>query len=167
MNTTTLTTEKNVTSVQEAINLGFKYVIAYRDHYRGNSKGEIYVCNEKNARIQLSHFNMDDRGIHTMLATNDDVLAIQSKRNRLINVISHIEHSMSIYSKLYGGTRSLYVGRKMVFGTWRSIYKSVKCEGAVNYNGTTFMSRHKCMLSLVNEMLYSTPYISTTMTIVE
>ena len=157
--------QKEVFSVQEALSLGYRYVIAWRDHYRGNSKGEVYVCNETNANVCVSHENMDDRTIHPMFATNEDVLAILQKRKRIINLISDVEFSMTVNSKLFNGVIKEYVGKKMVFGTWRSIYRSVIKSGASNFNSKIFWNRHNCILNRLRELVKETDGVSITMPI--
>lgn len=156
---------QEVNSVQEAINLGYLYVIAYRNHYSGNSKGEIYRCVAEHANVELSHFNYEDRGIERMVATDDDVLAIQCLRKKIIGLIQTVEWSMSVHSPLFGGVKSVYVKHKMVFGNYRAIYKRVQCTGAINYNNSTFMNRHKNILTFLKEKLTTMPYVSTTMPI--
>jgi len=159
---------QTVTSVQEAIALGFNYVIAWRDHYRGNGKGEVYVANKKNAHIALSHFNMWDRGISCLQATNEDVIKMVKERRRILTLISIVKHSMTTYSKLYKGTDRRYNGHKMVFGNWRAIYKNVEIgPGAHNFNYSTFFNRHRKMLEFLEVKLRETDGISSTFSIIE
>lgn len=156
---------KEVQSVAEATSLGYKYVIAWRDHYRGNSKGEIYTCNEANANVCVNHVAMDDRGIYSMFATNVDVVSMVRRRRRIINLIQSVEWSMTQHSPLYSGAKREYAGSKMVFGIWRSIYRTVECKGAVNYDSNNFSKRHNCILNRLRELLAETSGVSSTMSI--
>ena len=156
---------KKVVSVQQAINEGFKFVIAKRDHYNGNSKGEIYLAIDKYKEIALSHKNMYDRGIYELSATNINVIELVNKRLRILNLISKVELSMSTYSKLFTGTRYQYIKTKMVFGYSRNIYGYVPVNaggGATNFNIDTFFTRHNKMLACLKQMLPDTDVVSST-----
>ena len=155
----------NVSSVQEAIEMGYKYAICYRNHYSGNSKGEIFACTQEHAHVALSHFNYEDRGIMSIVATDEDVIAVQALRNRVISLIQAVEYSMSIYSPLH--KYSYFSKRKMVFGSWRTITTStINVTAVTNYNPETFMVRHKNMLNCLRSKLKALPYVSTTMNII-
>lgn len=157
---------KKVESIQEAINGGYNYVVAFRDHYRGNSKGEIYTNLSCHSDVCMSHYNMDDRGIHTMYATNQDLIAMVNLRSRIIRLINQVEHSMSMYSRLWSGTRREYNGSKMVFGTWRTMYKAVTYPGCSNFDKTTFFTRHSKILAGLKNKLRATDSVSSTMAII-
>ena len=158
-----------VNSIQEALNLGFKYVIAERNHYRGNSKGEIYTNLTTHADVTLSHFNYEDRGIEAMYATNLEVVNMVKQRQRVLGLISIVKFSMSDYSKLYTGQRYQYLKSKMVFGTWRSVFGWVTVNpdgGAYNFDKKTFPTRHKKILTFLEQKLRETDIISSTYSII-
>lgn len=75
---------------------GYKWVVMYRDHYRGNSKGE-YFLSDKFAKIMKEEpfwfYNLE-RPVHTVILTNDDVPTIVKQRCELINSLSHLKCDM-------------------------------------------------------------------------
>lgn len=75
----------------EAVN-GYKWVVMYRDHYRGNGKGEYFAASDLAAiRTQQPFwFDNTDRPVHTVILTNDDVPAIIAKRCEIINKIQNL-----------------------------------------------------------------------------
>lgn len=155
-----------VKSMNEAFNLGYKYIICWRNHYRGNSKGEIMNVVE-NKDITISHLNYEDRGICSIYATNEDLPKLLKRRLRIIALIQDIEFNQSVNSKLYDGLVNEYHGCKMVFGTWRHIYKQVKKEGCKNIKREEFFKRHHRILSILKLELEKTNGISSTMSIVK
>ncbi len=159
----------NVSSIQEAIENGYTYVIAWRDHYRGNSKGAVYGNLHAHADVHLNHYNMDDRGIHTMIATNINVIKLVELRRRILSLINRVEYSMSTYSPLFTGQRYQYLKYKMVFGTYRKIMGLVPVNpngGASNFDSETFFGRHKKMLAFLKEKLKETNLVSSTFSII-
>lgn len=155
-----------VNSIAEAISLGFNYVIAERNHYRGNSKGEIYTNLNAHSDVTLSHFNYEDRGIEAMYATNLDVVKMIKDRRRILNLLNQVKFSMTYHSKLYIGIVREYSGHKMVFGNWRAIYKPVTYIGADNFNASIFFTRHSKMVKLLEDKLHETRFVSSTFSII-
>jgi len=156
---------QEVSSIQEAINLGFRYAIAFKDHYSGNSKGDIYHCIARYAHVCLSHQEPHDRGVFKIIATNEDAPKLVNRRKRIINLLADIRFHTSQNSKLYGGVKAEYRGQKMVFGSWRSIYRSVQCVGAKNFDAKTFATRHDKSLECLRRLLTETNQVSSSMII--
>ena len=153
-----------VTSMAEAYKLGYKYLICWRNHYRGNAKGEIMKVVE-GKDVTISHNNYEDRGICAIYATNEDIPVLIERRKRIIRLIQDIEFNQSVNSKLYDGLVNEYHGCKMVFGNWRHIYKQVKKEGCKNIKREEFFKRHHRILSILKLELEKTNGISSTMSI--
>lgn len=79
----------------EAVN-GYKWVVMYRDHYRGNGKGEYFAASDL-AEIRAQQpfwFDNTDRPVHTVILTNDDVPAIIETRCLIINGIQNLRHTI-------------------------------------------------------------------------
>lgn len=69
---------------------GYKWVVMYRDHYRGNGKGEYFLAQDypKLLEKQRYLFNNEDRPVHTIILTNEDVPSMVEKRRVLINLLT-------------------------------------------------------------------------------
>lgn len=72
---------------------GFKWVIMYRDHYRGNGKGEYFAAADYDRikRTQPYWFTNTDRPVHTVILTNNDVPSIIQTRYKLIEKINRLD----------------------------------------------------------------------------
>lgn len=76
---------------------GHQYVVMYRDHADGNGKGEYFAVGDFDRIFseQGYWFNGEDRPIHTIVLTNDDVPSIVAKREHLIRMIQMSESKMN------------------------------------------------------------------------
>lgn len=90
-----------VKSGNEALKMGFKNLIAWHDHYCGNSKG--YVHTESLEKYGITHYIMHDRGCHTLIATNNDVVALVELRRKAISLKEHA----GLYRKVTIDTRQV------------------------------------------------------------
>lgn len=72
---------------------GYKYVIMYQDHYRGNGKG-FYFLTENYEKIKESQrfwFTNTDRPVHTVILTNSDIPTILAQRRKFIYSLQSVE----------------------------------------------------------------------------
>lgn len=76
--------------MQEAVN--YKYVVMYRDHYRGNGKGEYFDGNKMMEILNKCSylFSNDDRPVYKVILTNDDVPKCIGQRKELIKIIDEL-----------------------------------------------------------------------------
>ena len=86
---------KGIVNWQEIINAAqeYKYVVMYRDHYRGNGKGEYFESGifRELYEQQGFWFRNTDRPVHTVILTNDDVPGLIARRKELINAIDSLQ----------------------------------------------------------------------------
>lgn len=74
----------------------YKYVVMYRDHYRGNGKGEYFSAEDfkRLFKEQDFWFFNFERPVYKVILTNDDVPSIIARRRELINDIQHVEFNI-------------------------------------------------------------------------
>jgi hypothetical protein len=71
----------------------YKYVVMYRDHYRGNGKGEWFKADEFAAIFKQQDFwfyNIE-RPVFQVILTDDDVPAIIMQRSEIIRELQKVE----------------------------------------------------------------------------
>lgn len=104
------TSQGNVLSI--AKNLNAKFIVAFNDHYAGNSKG-MYWDVEDFASSKAFNWNENlyDRGITSLFVTDEDIPAIIERRETAIRVIRRIEYNTQCEIKEMDN-------RPMIDGRW-------------------------------------------------
>lgn len=84
------------TEIQE-IAKNYNYVVILRNHHRGNGVGEFFETKKFNEILknQPFWFNCDERPVHTVILTNEDIPSIVDERERLISKLNLIQFKMS------------------------------------------------------------------------
>lgn len=135
----------------------YKYVVMYRDHYRGNGKGEFFQANNFAAllREQPYWFAQEERPVYEVILTNDDVPDIIADRKRVISQMSKVEYTLSTISRpnLQADGRST---RRTQPEAWADFDKAVE-----DYNAQR-TALQQC-LNLLSQTLTALPYYSTTL----
>ena len=95
MNTKTFNFNEGAFNWQEILNesKSFKYVVMYRDHYRGNGKGEWFKAEEFAALFEKQGFWFYgcERPVYEVILTDDDVPAIIEQRKQIISELQKVE----------------------------------------------------------------------------
>ena len=71
---------------------GYKYVVMYRDHYRGNAKGDWFEADQFEIiyKQQPFWFTNTDRPVEEVILTDDDVPGIIEQRKQVIKKINDL-----------------------------------------------------------------------------
>jgi len=135
----------------------YQYVVMYRDHYRGNGKGEFFQANNFAALIreQPFWFAQEERPVYEVILTNEDVPAIIADRQRVIAQMNKVEYTLStiIRPTLQADGRST---RRTNPAAWAAFDKAVE-----DYNAQR-NALQQC-LNLLSQTLTALPYYSTTL----
>lgn len=88
-----------------------KWVVMFRDHYRGNSKGEYFAVGDYEAlkEKQPFWFINEDRPVYEVVMTDEDVPSLVKRRGDVIRRLDCLKYD---YNHVYDPMRPKCDGRK-------------------------------------------------------
>lgn len=88
-----------------------KWVVMFRDHYQGNSKGEYFAVSDYEAlkKKQPFWFTSEDRPVYEVVMTDEDVPSLVNRRRDVIKLLDSLKYD---YDHVYDPMKPKCDGRK-------------------------------------------------------